>query len=988
MTSIRHVSRWQLCYPPQASPDIQTNKTLSKPPVSLRYLNEFIGKLNCAPELLQHGLYPDAKEITESMALFNAVRRYIEPKSSNNNSSESSSDKDDGIVVVGDGNTPRTAALFAFRMRGWKCFSVDPAMDKGPNERTIGWANISNLVTICNKIENVRIILRRVIVVLVHAHVALDQALGAVQADRVCGVVTLPCCNWYGMQERLFGRYPDLVYDDFSVLSDHREIRLWVGDSSTHDKSRVDTIPADLSLRSNGMKGCVRKKLVHLSKSASEVITEITAVQQEQRRDKVLDFLNEVYTYPHASDNCAGNGVEEDVISRSMYTIAAHIEKNTSLLVLDWHPRHLAVDALLREGFTNVHILTVFHKKCHQRTTTLQLKLNKCVVGTASGPIGTSWKLETCGHFILQSACEVPSIFNHDQETITVTFKNEGLSASIACILDMNFISRGFRRRTKTTSSFFRQLYRTIDQLASACNKFNFSPIRNLSQAMLVCITPRKHWRKKEYLAHASLKYTLHSFYVRTKLSSTPVYIYCCYKRSPSIIANAVTDAKDDKITAHDGALETSVKLEEKLKARQAELVIAGSLVVVDSAAARSQVEQNFEQANAEARKHYTEPEKVYVQVTGVLTRLRRFSNGKAFLSLQLALNEDDRPMQVLLRSETLRLSITAFTSFVRLFRKGSNIVTVGYMALNARGHSMLQVEAISLARPEILEAYNAVPMIILPRLPILISMNITSDSHDEQLTLSGATLAALHEFAIEQGISIEDCSSDVRLDIQRALDIEPKEDSFEFKFCKNGDKADAEIIIRLNGLRRDIGQTLQSTGLTLWRAGDFMSEFMYQDRSRFTGKSIIELGSGLGLISILASHLTNKQVVATDGDDDTIELLRANCKLNGVEGRVQCRKLLWGVNLDEFDDKFDIVLGADVIYEQEHVVSLFKTAKHLMKPSYQSRLSVSKIASEFLLAYTKRNVSIDYVLDTAKNFGFEWKSPINDEGIYTFYLV
>lgn len=278
--------------------------------------------------------------------------------------------------------------------------------------------------------------------------------------------------------------------------------------------------------------------------------------------------------------------------------------------------------------------------------------------------------------------------------------------------------------------------------------------------------------------------------------------------------------------------------------------------------------------------------------------------------------------------------------------------------------------------------------MIILPRLPILISMNITSDSHDEQLTLSGATLAALHEFAIEQGISIEDCSSDVRLDIQRALDIEPKEDSFEFKFCKNGDKADAEIIIRLNGLRRDIGQTLQSTGLTLWRAGDFMSEFMYQDRSRFTGKSIIELGSGLGLISILASHLTNKQVVATDGDDDTIELLRANCKLNGVEGRVQCRKLLWGVNLDEFDDKFDIVLGADVIYEQEHVVSLFKTAKHLMKPSYQSRLSVSKIASEFLLAYTKRNVSIDYVLDTAKNFGFEWKSPINDEGIYTFYLV
>jgi hypothetical protein len=91
-------------------------------------------------------------------------------------------------------------------------------------QRSKGWADVSNLVVVRNKIENVRIALRRAIVVLVHAHVTLDQALTAVQ--QVCGVVTLPCCNWYGEQERLFGRGPDLVYDDFSVLSDHREVRL------------------------------------------------------------------------------------------------------------------------------------------------------------------------------------------------------------------------------------------------------------------------------------------------------------------------------------------------------------------------------------------------------------------------------------------------------------------------------------------------------------------------------------------------------------------------------------------------------------------------------------------------------------------------------------------------------------------------------------------------------------------------------------------
>ena len=45
-----------------------------------------------------------------------------------------------------------------------------------------------------------------------------------IQAEQICGVVTLPCCNWYGQQESLFGRGPDLVYDDFSVLSNHREV--------------------------------------------------------------------------------------------------------------------------------------------------------------------------------------------------------------------------------------------------------------------------------------------------------------------------------------------------------------------------------------------------------------------------------------------------------------------------------------------------------------------------------------------------------------------------------------------------------------------------------------------------------------------------------------------------------------------------------------------------------------------------------------------
>lgn len=101
-----------------------------------------------------------------------------------------------------------------------------------------------------------------------------------------------------------------------------------------------------------------------------------------------------------------------------------------------------------------------------------------------------------------------------------------------------------------------------------------------------------------------------------------------------------------------------------------------------------------------------------------------------------------------------------------------------------------------------------------------------------------------------------------------------------------------------------------------------------------------------------------------------------ANCKLNKVEDRVECRKLLWGEDLDKLTDTFDIILGADIIYEQEYVVALFNTARHLMRPS-----------SVFVLGYTKRNVSIDYVLATAANVGLEWTEPDTDEGMYTFRI-
>ncbi len=99
----------------------ETNNSisLSVPKPSLRYLDEFTN-LKCAPDLLSQHLFPNAKEITESMGAFNAYRKCLISKCPPDNPFTM-------VVAVGDGVSPRTGAVFAIRTQ-FTCISVDPQL--------------------------------------------------------------------------------------------------------------------------------------------------------------------------------------------------------------------------------------------------------------------------------------------------------------------------------------------------------------------------------------------------------------------------------------------------------------------------------------------------------------------------------------------------------------------------------------------------------------------------------------------------------------------------------------------------------------------------------------------------------------------------------------------------------------------------------------------------------------------------------------------
>lgn len=140
------------------------------------------------------------------------------------------------LLAVGDGCTPRTACLFAFRTR-WQCVSVDPLMRKGTWD-----AMVSNVRTHRARIQDVSVPLdhddQRMVVIMWHAHVSIrdalsciwnvdDHALSARMRSRVA-LVSCACCNYDREQREMpDGSLPDAEYEDIAVPGDKRVVRVW-----------------------------------------------------------------------------------------------------------------------------------------------------------------------------------------------------------------------------------------------------------------------------------------------------------------------------------------------------------------------------------------------------------------------------------------------------------------------------------------------------------------------------------------------------------------------------------------------------------------------------------------------------------------------------------------------------------------------------------------------------------------------------------------
>lgn len=153
------------------------------------YVDKFLG-MRCAADLLAARLFPNGKEISESMAALAAIRKHVCPLGIDTN------DTSVALVVVGDGIKPKTAALFAF-MTKWQCFSIDPLLaEQRERPVTYNGVKIDRLQIIPKLVQELRFDLTRfdhVIICMVHSHATTQNVLDGL-VFRIAHVVAIPCC--------------------------------------------------------------------------------------------------------------------------------------------------------------------------------------------------------------------------------------------------------------------------------------------------------------------------------------------------------------------------------------------------------------------------------------------------------------------------------------------------------------------------------------------------------------------------------------------------------------------------------------------------------------------------------------------------------------------------------------------------------------------------------------------------------------------------
>ena len=143
--------------------------------------------------------------------------------------------------------------------------------------------------------------------------------------------------------------------------------------------------------------------------------------------------------------------------------------------------------------------------------------------------------------------------------------------------------------------------------------------------------------------------------------------------------------------------------------------------------------------------------------------------------------------------------------------------------------------------------------------------------------------------------------------------------------------------------------------------------------RQLFAGKRVLELGAGQGLVTCCIHRLLcPAQFTATEYVPEVLDQLRMNLIYNGCQAE-QVKTMLFdwdrAPEFPELQNQFDVVVGSDVIWDEQASDAVLKAARYLLVPS--GLLLLSFVArSTYLREYLERTRELKLEYSTLLDHG------------------
>ncbi|KAK0468013.1 putative methyltransferase-domain-containing protein [Desarmillaria tabescens] len=153
--------------------------------------------------------------------------------------------------------------------------------------------------------------------------------------------------------------------------------------------------------------------------------------------------------------------------------------------------------------------------------------------------------------------------------------------------------------------------------------------------------------------------------------------------------------------------------------------------------------------------------------------------------------------------------------------------------------------------------------------------------------------------------------------------------------------------------------------GGIVWPAGQVLSNYLVRrDRSFFQDKTILELGSGTGLVGIVAAKL-GANVWVTD-QAPLLDIMRQNVLRNNLSSRCTVAELNWGDPIPADIPAPDVVLAADCVYFEPVFPLLVQTLCDIYekKPEILFCYKKRRKADKRFFAMLKKKFTWEQVMD------------------------